>query len=121
MVLVGNKIDLKEEREVSEEQGRKRAEELGLLYFEVSAKTGDELEELFSNVMEVSTEKSLSASSLHSHTRLSQIGLRPILEEEQPTEVNLSHTIVKQTPNKGHTIKLSRSNTDKVKNEACCS
>jgi GTPase SAR1 family protein len=37
--LIGNKIDL-EYREVEQEEGKKKAEELGIPYFEVSAKTG---------------------------------------------------------------------------------
>lgn len=37
--LVGNKIDLNE-REISKEEGKKKAEEMGIPYFELSAKTG---------------------------------------------------------------------------------
>ena len=39
MILLGNKCDL-EERQVSEEEGREKAGEYNLTYFEVSAKTG---------------------------------------------------------------------------------
>lgn len=37
--LVGNKVDL-DGREVSREEGKKKAEEMGIPYFELSAKTG---------------------------------------------------------------------------------
>ncbi len=37
--LIGNKID-EQYREVTEQEGEKKAEELGLPYFEISAKTG---------------------------------------------------------------------------------
>ncbi len=40
MVLLGNKVDLKDEREVSQEKVRAKLEETTLPYFEVSAKTG---------------------------------------------------------------------------------
>jgi GTPase SAR1 family protein len=54
-LLIGNKIDLKNEREVTEEEGRTKANELGVIYYEVSAKTGQHLEELFSNIVEICT------------------------------------------------------------------
>lgn len=37
-LLVGNKIDLKKEREVNHDEGIRKAKELGMLYYEVSAK-----------------------------------------------------------------------------------
>ena len=39
LILVGNKYD-KPERKVKEEEGKKKADELGIKYFETSAKTG---------------------------------------------------------------------------------
>ena len=47
MVLVGNKSDLEQNREVSEEEGRELAERNGRLFFETSAKTGQNVEEVF--------------------------------------------------------------------------
>ncbi|MBD3253710.1 MAG: GTP-binding protein [Candidatus Lokiarchaeota archaeon] len=47
MILVGNKIDLVDEREVSPEEGKKLAEELNLSYIETSAKTGENIEDAF--------------------------------------------------------------------------
>lgn len=45
-VLVGNQID-KENREVASQEGKSKAEELGVEYFETSAKTGVGIEDLF--------------------------------------------------------------------------
>ena len=47
MVLAGTKLDLKEERMVSTEEGKKFAEENEMLFFETSAKTGENVEKLF--------------------------------------------------------------------------
>lgn len=38
MILVGNKCDMEEERVVSQERGRQLAEQLGVEFYETSAK-----------------------------------------------------------------------------------
>lgn len=48
IAVVGNKCDLESERVVSEEEGRKFAEERGFLFLETSARTGKHINELFS-------------------------------------------------------------------------
>ena len=50
-VLVGNKIDLDDKRAVSYKEANEYAEEKGFLFHEVSAKTGDEIQELFNKVI----------------------------------------------------------------------
>ncbi len=47
LILVGNKIDLRETREVSTEEGRQLAEELKIFYMETSAKTSENISDLF--------------------------------------------------------------------------
>ena len=46
-VLVGNKIDLEDKRVVSKKDGEDFAIEKGFLFYEVSAKTGEQIQELF--------------------------------------------------------------------------
>ena len=46
-VLVGNKTDLEDKRVISRVDGEKFAEDNGLLFFETSAKSGKNVEELF--------------------------------------------------------------------------
>ena len=46
IVLIGNKCDLTEKREVSENEGREFAEKNGMLFFETSTKTGKNVEEV---------------------------------------------------------------------------
>ena len=51
-VLVGNKIDLEDEREVTFEEGKNLAEQYGFNYIETSAKSGKNINELFIGLAE---------------------------------------------------------------------
>lgn len=46
-ILVGNKCDLINERKISFDEGKQFADENGLLFLEVSAKTGENINEIF--------------------------------------------------------------------------
>ena len=50
--LIGNKIDLENKREVSYEEGKNFAEENELLFFETSAKEGNNIQEIFFKVLQ---------------------------------------------------------------------
>ena len=50
--LVGNKTDLEEKRAVQKAEGEKFAEDNGLLFFETSAKNGQNIEEMFNKCTE---------------------------------------------------------------------
>ena len=45
--LIGNKLDLEDKREVSYEEGKNFADENNLLFFETSAKEGNNIQEIF--------------------------------------------------------------------------
>jgi small GTP-binding protein len=47
LILIGNKIDLKDNREVETNEGIELAEKLGLSYVETSAKTGENINDAF--------------------------------------------------------------------------
>ncbi|KAJ6229936.1 ras-related protein rab-2a [Anaeramoeba flamelloides] len=80
IIIVGNKIDLENKREVSEEEGRKFAEENGLWFLEASAKTGHDVNQIFQNMTriiyqkiqngELSTESELSGIKIGSTAKL---------------------------------------------------
>lgn len=48
-VLVGNKIDLEDKRTVQTKEAEEYAAQKGFLFYEVSAKTGENIQELFEN------------------------------------------------------------------------
>lgn len=50
LVLVGNKTDLAEQRQVSEEEGRDLADSCGMMFVETSAKTAANVAEVFESV-----------------------------------------------------------------------
>ena len=56
-VLIGNKIDLNGNRKVTKEEGEKFAEENGMKFVEVSAKTGDGIEKLENILAKISYEE----------------------------------------------------------------
>ena len=47
ILLIGNKNDLKFEREVTTEEGQEFADKHNLIFFETSAKSGDNVEQSF--------------------------------------------------------------------------
>eukprot|EP00826_Nyctotherus_ovalis_P048056 TRINITY_DN5623_c0_g1_i1.p1 TRINITY_DN5623_c0_g1~~TRINITY_DN5623_c0_g1_i1.p1 ORF type:complete len:204 (-),score=58.79 TRINITY_DN5623_c0_g1_i1:1334-1945(-) len=49
--LVANKIDLEDERQVEKAEGEKLAERTGMKYFETSARTGDNVDEVFEDII----------------------------------------------------------------------
>ena len=52
MVLIGNKSDLADKRQVSTEEGRELAEKYEMKFYETSAKTGENVNEIFYDSME---------------------------------------------------------------------
>lgn len=53
ITLVGNKIDIADQRKVSFEEAQKYATEKKLIYIETSAKTGESVPDLFTDVVDV--------------------------------------------------------------------
>ena len=63
LFVVGNKNDLVEERTVESEQAELYANKIGAFYYEVSAKTGSGIEELFNRVAEESYNKLINENN----------------------------------------------------------
>ena len=61
-ILVANKIDLENKRVVTREEGEKYAEDNNISYFEVSAKTGEGIVDLFNNITKGTIDKIFAAN-----------------------------------------------------------
>ena len=60
LILVGNKLDLEESREISYEEGKKFANDFGFIdFFETSAKTGENIKKMFIKAANVLYEENL--------------------------------------------------------------
>ena len=82
--LVGNKTDLEEKRVVSKEEGQKFADDNGLLFFETSAKSGENIEEMFNKCTEdIVTKIESGAIIVDAFTSGIKIGRFPNKEVEQ--------------------------------------
>lgn len=84
LILVGNKTDLEEKRVVSKEEGQKFADDNGLLFFETSAKSGENIEEMFNKCTEdIVTKIESGAIIVDAFTSGIKIGRYPNKEVEQ--------------------------------------
>jgi small GTP-binding protein len=57
IILIGNKSDLNDERQVSIEEGQQKADEFGCPFYEISCKTGDNVNKCFIELSELIYEK----------------------------------------------------------------
>uniref|UniRef100_A0A673AEC9 RAB41, member RAS oncogene family n=1 Tax=Sphaeramia orbicularis TaxID=375764 RepID=A0A673AEC9_9TELE len=75
IMLVGNKTDLADKRQITTEEGEQRAKEMNVLFIETSAKTGYNVKQLFRRVaaalpgMDTTQDKSREDSILYLHVK----------------------------------------------------
>lgn len=67
MVLIANKSDMEDSREVASEEARAAAASLGLEIFFASAKTGENVREAFLRLGQMASEKALAARAAAGH------------------------------------------------------
>ena len=94
--LVGNKIDLEDQRNVSKEEGQKFADDNGLLFFETSAQDGTNIEELFTNPTNEIVNKIESGSiQLDAHSTGIKIGKYPNKDVENALQKKKERMLLK--------------------------
>ena len=77
IILIGNKSDLNDQRLVSFDEGKKKAEEYKCPFFETSCKTGDHVSECFIELAELVYEKIGKKLIEHSKTFLKKNSSKP--------------------------------------------
>lgn len=78
MVLVGNKTDLSEKRQVTMEEGEAKAKELGVMFIETSAKAGVNIKALFRKI--ASSLPGMESVSISRAKNLVDVKLEPSLQ-----------------------------------------
>ena len=87
IILVGNKIDLAERRQVGTDEGQALAKELGVMFIETSAKAGLNIKQLFQNLaqslpgMESSQKPTAGATAVAGSQK----------KTENPAETHVNH------------------------------
>ena len=118
LVLCGNKIDLSE-REVKKEDGEALAQKEGIVFFEVSAKTGENIKTMFYNaVADLSTfaennsnKENLVKELLQENGVENEVGGIKPQEQNQPPAQNINVN--------GQAAPANNTNNQKKKNCAC--
>ncbi|CAG4937904.1 ras-related protein Rab-3 [Colias croceus] len=82
VILVGNKCDMEEERVISQERGRQLAEQLGVQFFETSAKENINVKAVFEKLVDIICDK--MSESLDSEPAMVAGGARGQKLTEQP-------------------------------------
>lgn len=76
IILVGNKIDLNSERKVSEEEAEKYAKENNILFIETSAKSGENIEKVFINIIKMYNTLDIKENNIENEVNLNDKPLR---------------------------------------------
>ena len=89
-ILVGNKSDLTEQRQVSKERGKQLADSYNIPFIETSAKSNDNIEKLFIDATRAFVEKQLKTGNT---------GFNKKAGPSSPA-INLSSSKIEDTPKK---------------------
>lgn len=101
--VVGNKADLIDKREVSMEEAQSLAKELGIKYYETSAKSGDNVEIIFEELAKDMIKKQEKSNiTIESEQSIPKSSKKPIENApgEQLNTLNMADMLKKPKKNK---------------------
>ncbi|CAD8043459.1 unnamed protein product [Paramecium primaurelia] len=113
MVIVGNKIDLEERREVKTEEAKKFAQKFGFDYFETSAKTGENVDAVFESMANKVLAK-IGSGEIDPTQEIYGIKIGSIGIQSKPANPPTNNQ-----PSKPQTITTTGQNQNQ-KSESCC-
>ena len=117
-VLVGNKSDLNDKRQVDKEEGQELADKYGIPFYEASAKTGDNVNEIFYNSAdEIAKKIDQNFYNLDEDCGIKQ-GVKSLNKQIEKNKQNKQNNQTKQNQSNRGSSQLD-SNT-KPKKKKCC-
>ena len=84
LVLIGNKTDLEDFREVSKQEGLELAKQIGALFWETSAKTGENVQAVFEDI----------CKTLDESDNISLTSMNDIRKDRAPSVLSKNGTLV---------------------------
>ena len=111
IVLVGNKTDLENERKVSTEEGQNLANEFNMDFFEISAQTGENIENIFEKICEFISDN-IDAGNYDFDKR--NCGITILENQEEELKVNKSFNAINLKNVNGN------KNRNNAKKKKCC-
>ncbi|CAD8048183.1 unnamed protein product [Paramecium sonneborni] len=114
MVIVGNKIDLEERREVSSEEAKKFAQKFKFDYFETSAKTGENVDNVFESMANKVLAK-IQSGEIDPTQEIYGIKIGSIGIQSKS-----SNNVPNNQPAKPQTITTDQNQKNSQKNDSCC-
>lgn len=120
VVLVGNKIDIIDQINVTNQEGKTLADMNNIDFFECSSMTGKNINEIFYHI----SDKIIQAHGLNKPKELKDPKLSPkLLTSAEQTKSSMpderTTLDVNNNSDSTHSIKLKKSNSDKTK-KSCC-
>lgn len=96
LLVIGNKCDLEQEREVSFDEGQKLAQSLGLPYYETSAMSGTNVDLIFNELARSMIEKEQARTGSGTPKKVEGVDLSKQLHETQaPSNLNMENLLKK--------------------------
>lgn len=118
IVLVGNKIDLPN-RKVTKEEGKRMAADLKIGYFELSAKTGENVTELFELALD-----NLQNTKCHALSQGTVMSIKELPQEHADTtghNINKGRETTVELPGPTQPVSLKEPSVTTVqKKKGCC-
>lgn len=118
IVLVGNKADLQAERQVSQAEGQAFAARYKLMFYETSAKTGENVEKVFTDSARTVYDN-IKAGNVYDLTEGFCSGVRPSAGV-MPAAASYNDEDYEEEPHQPQLKRLNQASQEANKDSRCC-